>query len=48
MSGEEFAQTADEAVRLAVAAQQRAGVQVFTDGEQRRDNYASIASMQIS
>jgi 5-methyltetrahydropteroyltriglutamate--homocysteine methyltransferase len=42
MSNEEFAQTADDAVRLAVAAQQRAGVDVFTDGEQRRDNYASF------
>ncbi len=42
MSDEEFAQTADDAVRLAFAAQQRAGVTVFTDGEQRRDNYASF------
>ena len=42
MSDEEFTQTADDAVRLAVAAQQRAGVDVFTDGEQRRDNYASF------
>ena len=42
MSDEEFAQTADDAVRLAVAAQQRAGVNVLTDGEQRRDNYASF------
>jgi 5-methyltetrahydropteroyltriglutamate--homocysteine methyltransferase len=42
MSDAEFAQTADDAVRLAFAAQQRAGVAVFTDGEQRRDNYASF------
>lgn len=42
MSDEEFTQTADDAVRLALAAQQRAGVDVFTDGEQRRDNYASF------
>ena len=42
MSDEEFSQTADDAVRLAVAAQQRAGVDVMTDGEQRRDNYASF------
>lgn len=34
--------TADDAVRLVVAAQQRAGVDVFTDGEQRRDSYASF------
>ena len=33
---------ADDAVRLAVAAQERAGVDVVTDGEQRRDNYASF------
>lgn len=39
---EEFQQTADDAVRLAVAAQERAGVDVLTDGEQRRDNYASF------
>ena len=42
MSAEEFDQTADDAVRLAVAAQQRTGVDVLTDGEQRRDNYASF------
>ncbi len=42
MSDEEFTHTAEDAVRLAVAAQQRAGVQVVTDGEQRRDNYASF------
>ena len=34
--------TADDAVRLAVAAQVRAGVDVVTDGEQRRDSYASF------
>jgi 5-methyltetrahydropteroyltriglutamate--homocysteine methyltransferase len=38
----EFQATADDAVRLAVAAQDRAGVDVVTDGEQRRDNYASF------
>ena len=38
----EFQETADDAVRLAVAAQLRAGVDVVTDGEQRRDNYASF------
>jgi 5-methyltetrahydropteroyltriglutamate--homocysteine methyltransferase len=32
-----FQRTADDAVRLAVAAQLRAGVDVMTDGEQRRD-----------
>jgi 5-methyltetrahydropteroyltriglutamate--homocysteine methyltransferase len=38
----EFQKTADDAVRLCVAAQTRAGVDVMTDGEQRRDNYASF------
>lgn len=38
----EFQATADDAVRLAVEAQRRAGVDVVTDGEQRRDNYASF------
>ena len=39
---EEFQAAADDAVRLAVQAQLRAGVDVVTDGEQRRDNYASF------
>jgi 5-methyltetrahydropteroyltriglutamate--homocysteine methyltransferase len=38
----EFEADADDAVRLAVAAQVRAGVDVVSDGEQRRDNYASF------
>jgi 5-methyltetrahydropteroyltriglutamate--homocysteine methyltransferase len=38
----EFEATAQDAVRLAVAAQVRAGADVVTDGEQRRDNYASF------
>ena len=38
----EFQATADDAVRLSVAAQLRAGADVVTDGEQRRDNYASF------
>jgi 5-methyltetrahydropteroyltriglutamate--homocysteine methyltransferase len=38
----EFEATARDAVRLAVAAQLRAGVDVVTDGEQRRDNYSSF------
>lgn len=37
-----FQETADDAVRLCVQAQQRAGVDVITDGEQRRDGYASF------
>jgi len=42
LSEDDFQQTADDAVRLSVAAQERAGVDVFTDGEQRRDSYASF------
>jgi 5-methyltetrahydropteroyltriglutamate--homocysteine methyltransferase len=42
LSDDEFEATAQDAVRLAVAAQARAGVDVVTDGEQRRDNYASF------
>src|SRR5215470_14387695 len=42
LSAAEFEATADDAVRLAVEAQRRAGVDVVTDGEQRRDNYASF------
>lgn len=43
----EFAAAADDAVRLAVAAQERAGVDVATDGEQRRDNYASFVGARL-
>jgi 5-methyltetrahydropteroyltriglutamate--homocysteine methyltransferase len=42
LGDEEFEATARDAVRLAVDAQARAGVDVVTDGEQRRDNYASF------
>ena len=38
----DFQATADDAVRLCLDAQLRAGVDVFTDGEQRRDSYASF------
>jgi 5-methyltetrahydropteroyltriglutamate--homocysteine methyltransferase len=38
----EFDATAEDATRLAVEAQLRAGVDVVTDGEQQRDNYASF------
>jgi 5-methyltetrahydropteroyltriglutamate--homocysteine methyltransferase len=38
----DFAEAADDAVRLAVAAQLRAGVDVVSDGEQRRDGYAGF------
>jgi 5-methyltetrahydropteroyltriglutamate--homocysteine methyltransferase len=42
LTDEEFEATARDAVRLAIDAQVRAGVDVVTDGEQRRDNYASF------
>lgn len=42
LSEAEFEATAQDAVRLAVEAQHRAGVDVVTDGEQRRDNYSSF------
>lgn len=38
----QFAADAEDAVRLAIAAQERAGVDLVTDGEQRRDNYSSF------
>ncbi|MBN3765817.1 5-methyltetrahydropteroyltriglutamate--homocysteine methyltransferase [Burkholderia sp. Ac-20365] len=37
-----FQASADDAVQLCVGAQLRAGVDVVTDGEQRRDSYASF------
>jgi 5-methyltetrahydropteroyltriglutamate--homocysteine methyltransferase len=46
-SEEEFHEHADDAVRLAVEAQLRAGVDVVTDGEQRRDNYASFVGFRL-
>jgi 5-methyltetrahydropteroyltriglutamate--homocysteine methyltransferase len=42
-----FQETADDAVRLAVQAQERAGVDVVTDGEQRRDSYASFVGSRL-
>jgi len=42
-----FHQTADDAVRLVIAAQQRAGVDVLTDGEQRRDSFASFVATRL-
>jgi 5-methyltetrahydropteroyltriglutamate--homocysteine methyltransferase len=42
LSDAEFDTTSEDATRLAVEAQLRAGVDVVTDGEQRRDNYASF------
>lgn len=42
-----FHETANDAVRLCVAAQERAGVGVVTDGEQRRDSYASFVATRL-
>src|SRR2546427_1544710 len=47
LSDEEFEVTAEDAVRLAVDAQLRAEVDVVTDGEQRRDNYASFVGSRL-
>jgi 5-methyltetrahydropteroyltriglutamate--homocysteine methyltransferase len=43
----DFQSTADDAVRLAVEAQLRAGADVLTDGEQRRDSYASFVGSRL-
>lgn len=42
-----FHETANDAVRLVAAAQDRAGVDVMTDGEQRRDSYASFVATRL-
>jgi 5-methyltetrahydropteroyltriglutamate--homocysteine methyltransferase len=42
-----FQDTADDAVRLIASAQQRAGATVYTDGEQRRDSYASFVATRL-
>jgi len=43
----DFQATADDAVQLALDAQVAAGVDVVTDGEQRRDNYASFVASRL-
>jgi 5-methyltetrahydropteroyltriglutamate--homocysteine methyltransferase len=43
----DFEATAEDATRLAVDAQLRAGVDVVTDGEQRRDSYASFVGARL-
>ncbi len=42
-----FHETADDAVRLIAAAQQRAGATMYTDGEQRRDSYSSFVATRL-
>jgi len=44
ISYEQFSEAADEAVLLAVKYQEDAGVEVITDGEQRRDNFYSFVA----
>lgn len=39
-----FQETADDAVRLAITAQERAGIDMVTDGEQRRDSFAAFVA----
>ncbi len=43
----DFDATAEDATRLAVAAQLSAGADVVSDGEQRRDNYASFVGARL-
>ena len=43
----DFQATADDAVQLSLDAQIAAGVDVVTDGEQRRDNYASFVASRL-
>jgi 5-methyltetrahydropteroyltriglutamate--homocysteine methyltransferase len=42
-----FQATADDAVRLAIGAQIRAGADVVSDGEQRRDSYSSFVASRL-
>lgn len=42
ISEQEFNQIADDAVKLCLLEQEQAGVDIVTDGEQRRDNYSSF------
>jgi len=44
ISYEEFSSIADEAVLLAVKYQEDAGIDILTDGEQRRDNFYSFVA----
>ena len=47
VSDQEFDAIADDAIKLSVDSQIRAGVDVITDGEQRRDNYASFVGLRL-
>ncbi|MBK7875399.1 MAG: cobalamin-independent methionine synthase II family protein [Planctomycetes bacterium] len=47
LSESEFHASADDAVRLAIAAQERSGAHVVSDGEQRRDSYVSFVGSRL-
>ncbi len=48
ISEEQFDRIADDAVKLSVQAQIQAGVSVLSDGEARRDNYASFVGSKLN
>jgi len=48
ISDEELQTTANDAVSLVLQAQDRAGVDLVTDGEQRRDSYASFVGSRLA
>ncbi len=48
ISDAEFQEVADRAVRLALQYQEDAGVDIVTDGEQRRDNFYSFVVEKLS
>lgn len=48
ISDDELQSTANDAVRLVLQAQDRAGVDLITDGEQRRDSYASFVGSRLA
>jgi 5-methyltetrahydropteroyltriglutamate--homocysteine methyltransferase len=47
LSEDDFQATANDAVRLVVEAQLRSGATIITDGEQRRDSYASFVGSRL-
>lgn len=47
LSEAEFARIADEAVRAALRLQEEAGIDIVTDGEQRRDNFYSFVAEKL-
>jgi 5-methyltetrahydropteroyltriglutamate--homocysteine methyltransferase len=47
LADDDFDRIADDAVRMCVDAQVRAGAHVITDGEQRRDSYANFVGARL-